>query len=452
VKGPEEYRERARRLAPLLVLVVALLPRWWFVGQHPLDWYLVSNMAFYDAGARHLLSGQLSVTDTFTPVGYPALLALAHAWSSKSYEIVGYAQAILGAATCVLAHAITVRLTRSGWAALAVGLVLAFYLPLIVYAGFVLTETLFAFLVALFAWLLAGSIDRQGRSGVARAALAGLVLGGAATVRPNLLLAFPLLAAVALHLRRSAAPRPRAWLAPLWALGFSLPVLAVAVAHNSSIAGRPTGVATNGGVNFFLGHCECREVRFPPGGGVGLVSGYHNRKRWADIVESPRFAYDETYFYGETLGRIAARPALLLRALVNVGDGLVLTDLGEWPAQPYFPGWMGHEDALRAFGRGFAWLATVPALVHGAFLALRRRPSVPAEAPDRGAMRPILLALVGSMLATLYLYLGDPRMRVPFDPLIAALAVDAWRDVAQGCLRLCLRLCLRRCLQVFRRA
>jgi hypothetical protein len=247
------------------------------------------------------------------------------------------------------------------------------------------------------------------------------VLGAAATVRPNLLLAFPLLAAVALHLRRSAPSAPRAWLAPLWAIGFSLPVLAAAVAHNSSIAGRPTGVATNGGVNFFLGHCECRAVRFPPGSGVGEVSGYQNRKRHGGIVESTRPPYDEAHFYGETLGRIAARPALLVRALVNVGDGLVLTDLGEPPAQPYYPGWMGHEDALRAFGRGFAWLAIVPAFAHGALLALRGRLSAP---------RLILLALVGSMLATLYLYLGDPRMRVPFDPLIVALAVDAWRDAA----------------------
>ena len=38
----------------------------------------------------------------------------------------------------------------------------------------------------------------------------------------------------------------------------------------------------------------------------------------------------------------------------------------------------------------------------------------------------MLYALLASMLATLYLYLGDPRLRVPFDPLLLALALDAW--------------------------
>jgi hypothetical protein len=39
------------------------------------------------------------------------------------------------------------------------------------------------------------------------------------------------------------------------------------------------------------------------------------------------------------------------------------------------------------------------------------------------------------MLATLYLYLGDPRLRVPFDPLLLALAVDAWGSAVRAALR-----------------
>jgi 4-amino-4-deoxy-L-arabinose transferase-like glycosyltransferase len=419
----EDAADAARRFAPLVVFLVALAPRAWFLSEHPLDAYLVSNMAFFDGRARHLLSGELSIRDTFTPVGYPAFLALAYGWFDRPFVVVGYAQALLGALTAVLTYAVTLRLTRSTWASFVAGLVLAFYLPLIVYGGFLLTETLFAFLLALFVCLLAGA-ERPPQ--LLRAALAGLVLGVATAVRPNLLLAFPLLAAYALYLRRRASPSPRAWRAPLRALGFAVPVLAVVVAHNSVIAGRLTFVATNGGVNFFLGHCECRAVTFPAGGGVGEVSGYQNRKRYTEVIASARPATDEPYFYRRTLGLFAERPALLLRAFVNVGDGLVLTGLGEWPAQPYYPGWMGHEDALRAFGRGFAWLGIVPALAHAALLAFRRRLSEPAE-----ATRVIVLLLLGAMLATLYLYLGDPRMRVPFDPLLIALAVDAWWRLAR---------------------
>jgi hypothetical protein len=245
------------------------------------------------------------------------------------------------------------------------------------------------------------------------------VLGVAAAVRPNLILAFPLLAVHALLLRR-ASPRPRAWAAPLRATAFALLVLAAAAAHNSWIAGRPTFVATNGGINFFLGHCECRAVTFPPGSGVGEVSGYQNRKRYTEVIASPRPAYDESYHYRRTLALLAQDPARIARALVDVGDGLVLTGLDPWPAQPYYPGWMGHEDALRAFGVGFAWLGIVPAMLHTAIRAMRRR----REPPD--AVRGAVYALLGGMLATLYLYLGDPRMRAPFDPLIVVLAADAW--------------------------
>jgi 4-amino-4-deoxy-L-arabinose transferase-like glycosyltransferase len=406
-------------LAPLGVFLVALAPRLWFVGEHPLDLYLVSNMAFLDARAHDLLSGSSTIGDTFTPVGYPALIALAHAVSERGYALVGYAQALLGAATAALAHALARRLTRSDAAALVVGLVVALYLPLVVYTGFLLTETTFAFLVALFAWLLLRAWDRPG---IGRAALAGLVFGVAAAVRPNLLLAAPLLALHGLLLRRRAAPR--AWLAPLGALAFALPVLVAVVAHNSRIAGRPTGLATNGGVNFLLGHCECRAITFPPGGGIGLVSGHQNRQRYTEVIASPRFAFDEAYYYREAASLLRAHPERALHAFLNVSDGLVLTGLGEPPAHPYYPGWMGHEEELRAFGRGFAWLAVVPALVHAALSVLRRssRGLRSSADPTRG----VLLALVGSAIATLYLFLGDPRLRVPFDPLIAVLAVDAW--------------------------
>jgi hypothetical protein len=335
----------------------------------------------------------------------------------KSYALVGYLQALLGAATCALGYVITRRLTRSVAAALVAGAVLTLYLPLVVYTGFLLTETLFAFLIALLVWLLGRAGDGPG---LGWAALAGVVLGAAAVVRPNLLLAFPLLAGAAVLRRRS---RPVGARASFVALAFALPVLGAVVAHNSRLAGRPAGIATNGGVNFFLGHCECRAVTFPRGGGVGEVSGHQNRRRYTGVFASPRLAYDEAYYYRETLRRIGERPALVVRALVNVGDGLGLTGLGESPAQPYYPGWSGHEDELRAFARAFAFLAIVPALAHAAWLALARRQPAPDGAEDT---RAVLYALLASMLATLYLYLGDPRLRVPFDPLVLALALDAW--------------------------
>ena len=410
---------------PAVVFLIALAARLWFVDQHPLDLYLVSNMAFIDARARHLLSGTSTALDAFTPVGYPTLLALVYATFREPYVIVGTIQAILGALTCSLTHAIALRAVRSHALAAAAGLAMALYLPLVVYTGFLLTETLFAFLLAVFVVLMAAPDGAR----VPRAAIAGLVLGAATVVRPNLLLAYPLLVLLALALRWRRSGGPRTWRALLVATVFSVPVLGAVAVHNSALTGRPTFLATNGGINFFMGHCECRAVTYPPGTGIGETSGYQNRARYTEVIASPRPATDEAYFYRRTLRLLAAEPRRrLVAAVSSLGDSLVLTDIGPWPAQPFYPGWMGHETELRAFGKGFAWLAIVPAALH---LAIRGARRALGSAAPLDPLRSLLLIFVAAMLATQVIFRGDPRLRIPFDPLLLVLALEAWQAAAR---------------------
>lgn len=402
------------RVAPIVVAAIALAVRLGFVEEHPPGLYVVSDMEFYDRRAAHLLSGDWSVWDTFTPVGYPALLAVLYAVIGKSHAAVGVAQAVVGATTAVLAGAITARVTRSRVAGVAVGVLLAVYAPLVMYTGFLLTETVFSFLLALAVWLLFRAMDEQ-RTGFAVAA--GAALGIAAAVRPNLLIALPLLAACSLIPRASRVARR----APLIAALCALPFIAGVAVHNTRLAGRAAGLATNGGLNFFLGHCECRAVRFPPGGKIGEVSGYHNRKRYTEIIQAPVPAYDEGYFYRAGLSLLAREPARIVRGLANVADGFALSDLGPLPAQPYWPGWNGHEVELRRWARAALWLAFAPAVAMTLWMAIKRRLSSDEEAP-----RLLLIAILASAPITLYLFLGDPRLRVSFDPLAFALAADAW--------------------------
>ena len=98
--------------------------------------------------------------------------------------------------------------------------------------------------------------------------------------------------------------------APLWAVAFALPVLAAVVVHNSRIAGRPTGVATNGGVNFFLGHCECRAVTFRSEAfELTRSADTQNRRRYTGVVRHRAGAPTTSpTIYRETLRRIAERP------------------------------------------------------------------------------------------------------------------------------------------------
>jgi 4-amino-4-deoxy-L-arabinose transferase-like glycosyltransferase len=411
-------RRFAERAAPFAVLVLALVVRLRFVEEHPPGLYVVADMEFYDRRADHLLSGQLSVWDTFTPVGYPALLALLYATLGKSHQAVGVVQAFLGAGTCLVASAIARRITGSRIAALAVGAALAAYSPLVMYTGFLLTETSFSFLVALGAWLVIRAIDERS---LRIAALAGLALGVATAVRPNLVIALPILAACSLLCR----PDARARKAPLVAVLCALPILAGVAVHNTRLAGRPAFLATNGGLNFFLGHCECRAVRFD-GQKISEVSGYHNRKRFTAIVHATEPAYAEGHFYRAGLSALWNDPSKIMKSITNVADGFAVGGFGPPPAQPYWPGWNGHDRELRWFARGALWLAFVPALLGTIVLAARGRLFHPDEAP-----RLVLIAILLSVPLTLYLFLGDPRLRVSFDPLALALAADAWASLGR---------------------
>lgn len=415
----------ARRLAPFVIFAIALVVRLRFVEDHPPGLYVVADMAFYDRRADHLLAGEASIWDTFTPVGYPALLAIVYRVVGKSHDAIGALQAVLGAGTCVIAAAITARIARSSAAALAVGAALAVYPPLVMYTGFLLTETAFSFLLAGAVWLLVRAMDRgdgegakdaDGRSFWGLVTSSGLALGAATAMRPNLSIALPLLAACSI-VGRAKTQRRRA---PVLVVLCAMPVILGVSAYQSRIAGRPMGLASNGGINFFLGVCECHAVRLP-GQKISEVSGAHNRRRFTEIVIATEPAYREGHYYGAALSLIRQDPRRILRAMAKIADGFGIGDLGPPPAQPYWPGWNGHDGELRASARWALWLAFVPLGIHALALLATRRLFEEGEEASLAA-----LAMLGSVPLTLALFLGDPRLRVSFDPLAFALAGAAW--------------------------
>lgn len=402
-----------------VLFVLALWPRLGFVEEHPPTLYLVSDMAIYRERALRMLDGPTDIWDTFTPPGYPAIVALIFAIFGRDDRYVGLAQAALGAATVVLAFVAARRVTGSAIAAFAVFALLAFYPPLVLYTGFFLTETAFAFLLVLFFTLFVAAAER-GSAGLAAAA--GLAFACGVAVRPNLLLAIPFLALVVLLRRDDARLRRAAAIAVIGAL----PVLAIASIRASRLAGRPVLIATNGGVNFYLAHAEARALRFPAGDAVREISTYTSRARSGPIEELSIHAHDDRAFYTRGLAQVRAAPlAAMGRALGAVRDGLGLGRVGGRENPPYWPGWMGHDDALAAWLRAMFALGSAPALAHAAWRA--RRPREDGDLP-----RLVTLALLASMIATLASFLGNPRVRVPFDPLVVVLAASAWTELARA--------------------
>jgi hypothetical protein len=399
----------------LIVFGVALLVRLVFVGRfHPPGDFVFSDMSVYQQRAKNLLSGNANAWDTFTPVGYPALLAAIYALGGSPL-VVGVLQALLGAATAAITALLALRVFKHPALAWAVGLVGALHLPAVLYAGYLLTETLFAFLLVAACWLLAWTLERTSqRALLLSGGVLGLVLGAAASVRPNLLLFLPF---VPVLLWLGSERRWRRAL-PLFAvvlLGFFLPVGAVA-ARNGRLLGRPS-LGTNGGLNFYLNVADVRGVRFKEGRAVHRITPIPNLVRFPrdeDEEEVRVPFYDDAHYYQRGLALLRERPArLVLRGASNLAEAAGVGRQGYWPESD--------TRLTRAHRRSFFIAALLPSLAGALLLAGRRRWAARENLPLLAAA-----ALVLSNLVTVLFFLGDPRMRVPFDALTTLLAAAAY--------------------------
>ncbi len=402
-------RRAEQAITVALFLIGAGIRLWFVLDVHRPAEHVASDMWVYDFRARRLLHGQYDLWDTFTPVGYPAFLALVYATFVKGQAAVGVVQSVLGGATAALAHRIALRVGSGGGAAALAGLIVAGDVALVFYSGLLLSEAPFAFVLALSVWLLLRAIERPGwGSGI----IAGIAAGIGTVIRPNLLMAWPL---VLLPLWLALRPDRRALFVLLGRLALgALPPVSAAIVHNSRIAGQPAALGTNGGLNFFLNFAEVSSVHYKEGAHTHYIAPIPNLIRYKREYWSPRPFYDERYFYREGFALIRRRPARLWRALDNVVEG---AGAGQ---QDYWPGWPEQDRLLKGWSRWFFRLAIVPATLGFAFLLLSLRFLRKEHAP-----RLLLGVCVLSSFLVLWLFLGDPRVRVPFDPLIVVLGADA---------------------------
>ena len=253
-----------RRLLLALVLGIGLLLR--------LTWLLESTRApdfasprfeslYHDHWARALANDDWSppqgVTDPeiqqrpyFRPPGYPYALATVYRLAGPGYIAPRLVQMLLGLASCLLLYRLMRRPFGEG-AALGGAAVLSSYWLLIFFETEFMAPTLLVFLVllALGAVLRWGECFHPGRG-----ALAGLVLGCSALVRPNLLVLPVVTAAWFLWRSRQEKVPPRR---ALLSVGIFLITVALAVLpatlRNWTVAGDFVPITTNAGINLFVG-------------------------------------------------------------------------------------------------------------------------------------------------------------------------------------------------------
>jgi tetratricopeptide (TPR) repeat protein len=312
------------------------------------------------------------------------------------FNLVRWAQALLGAAAAVLTCLLARRLMR--WpAALLAGLVVALYGPLVFYEAAFLREAPAAALCVAVLYLLDTALRPREpphpRAGVLLL-LAGLLLGSTCLLRSNLLL-FALGAAVWVW-RASDSRRP----ALVFAAALALPVLPV-VALNVVRSGRPALISSSGPYNFFIGN-----VHDATGDGKGSWAYYTTVKASgpAESVSLYRRALADIAAHPAAWAKLQARKMALFFSPRDLPDNLSYA--------------MGRRCNPRLGPAAIEMYLLLPAAVAGLVLGLRRWP--------RSSLLYVFLVLYAASVVVFFVV---SRLQLPVVPVLAVfagLAADAW--------------------------
>jgi 4-amino-4-deoxy-L-arabinose transferase-like glycosyltransferase len=337
----------------------------------------------------------------FRPPGYAYFLAAVYAVAGHDLHAAHVAQAALGALTVLLLG----LLAASVWsprAGVVAGVLAALYGPAIYFEGELVSASLELFLAALALWLL---IEGGRRRSLRWCAAAGLALAAAAVTRPTLL-PFALVALLWLW-RRGLPP---AALALFAAATLSLPL--AATARNYVVARDPVFIASQGGINFYIGNHSRADGTTPhvPGLGSGVTATYEapyrEASRW---VGRPLLASQVSAFWfqrGLRFWREEPGAALTLYAkkIAMIWNRRELPNTQDQAFFAPFHSWLFRGPWLL----GFAWLAPI-ALAAAWF---ERRRATP------------LLLFAGSLTAVTAAFFVCDRFRLPLVVAVVPLAAQ----------------------------
>jgi tetratricopeptide (TPR) repeat protein len=241
----------------LYLFLAALAVRGLYLSQYattPFFWVPQMDALYHDLAAQEIAAGKWSQEPFFRAPLYYHLLGLVYKVFGHSYWAARGVQAMIGSGSCVLLYLLGLRLFRPGVAVLA-GAAMALYGPLVYFDGELHTPVVEVFLGLVF--LL--SLVRAGQTGTMRDwLLAGALLGLAAVARPNILVVTPLAlwwlaARETLNLKREGVGAARWGLAAVF-LAAAAVAPGVVTARNLAVSGDRVFIASQGGINLFLGN------------------------------------------------------------------------------------------------------------------------------------------------------------------------------------------------------
>ncbi len=385
------------------------------------------DAATYQHQARRIAEGGAAPREAFwQPPLYPHALALMYGLGVEGMLPVRLAHGVPLVAAAVLTWFLARRLVAVPWLALAAGLAVALYGPLLFYgtqllpAGLATVLTMLAVMAVL--WMLE-------QPSPPRAALSGGVFGVAALATPHVLVC-ALAPLVVLGRRASAGglQERRAALQVAGALlaGVALVILPVTV-RNRVVSGDWVLISTNGGINLYLGNNADmnQTLSARPGQDWDRLTSWPYRHGAQSAAEAERFFYQEVARFAvesplKFVGGLLRKTGLLLggRELPRNVD---LYDFREWS-------WMLSALVWRVPGFNFPFGLLAPLALLGLWPAWRQ-----------GWQGRMLVALVGLYAVTLVLFFPAARYRVPLVPPLAVLAAmgawgcwRAWREGRHG--------------------
>jgi hypothetical protein len=368
-------------------------------------WELYSDMNSYADRAWRLADPtvRLTAADTFLAPGTPLLMAPLMRLAGNRDDGLLLDQGLwwlFAVGTLWAVAAVAWRLFRHPFAALLALVALDLYWPLTSYAAYFMSENPMAFFMSTSSLCMLTALDeeRPGRR-PAWFALAGILGGVALTIRPQFAVSVGL-AALPLMSRRWPFVRWRD--VAVLAVPLLVPVLGVSVL-NSRAAGHPMGVSSNGGFNFFQGHCDVHTVETRDASGVYVWASparvqyfyYTNQKPTLTVVTGHP-PWDDAYFFARGLECIRQDGVRHVgRLAINLLSLFLVTPWPQVDTQA-----SGVRMAILNLGYVGLLVFTVPL----AWSTGRRRK----------AERWLLLQLLAVFPVGLLIY-GDSRFRIPYD-------------------------------------
>ena len=406
--------ELFRKLSPisrtaLMIFLVGLFLRALFISVHQRT--LISDERDYHQLAAHLLStgtyGFNGVPTAYRPFAYPAIISGVYALAGQHPIVIKLLQALFDSLTAVFLFLLLkhesekVRLAALGlW---------SFYLPAILYTNFLLSESLFTFILVLTSFILV----RNGLSQTRNAFLFGCSLGFLTLMKPAMVLLIISLPAV-MYLAR--IPLQQFKVVVVGALLILFPW----IVRNYSSMGKPT-LATNGGINLLIGNnpntTGAYVINFPE-------EILQNAK---DEVEADEAAYRYALHYiMDKPGQFLVNGFKKIAHLFSSEGGLLVWSFHNHP-----------EDASERYAMKYASIPLpLIALVNASYIVVVLFGLVGIVSAKKDMLWWFCAGLFACWLATHFLFFGGSRFHFPLMPFFALFAAPALTDLSKTFQRL----------------